>query len=65
LDGWPNLTLESLPGVHHSLREIQSQQAAHEVLDRTIARELNRLAPEGHRRPTSARPASDSLEKAT
>jgi hypothetical protein len=52
LERWPNLDLEMLPGVHHSLREINAQHAAHQAIDQAIIRDLARL-PVEHGKPTS------------
>ena len=38
----PNVTLETLPGVYHGLREIPAQAAGHAALDRAIADLLER-----------------------
>lgn len=37
LERWPNATVELIPGRIHTLRPLQSQQAAHEALDRALA----------------------------
>ncbi len=42
LERMPNVTLESLPGVYHGLREIPAQAAGHAALDRAIAGLLER-----------------------
>ncbi|MEA2315771.1 MAG: hypothetical protein QOI03_2463 [Solirubrobacteraceae bacterium] len=36
LDRWPNVNIERLPGDVHTLRPLQSQQRAHEALDRAL-----------------------------
>lgn len=45
LDRWPNFSLERLPGVHHSLREVSVQKATHQAIDQAMTRELARRAP--------------------
>lgn len=50
LERMPNVTLESLPGVYHGLRELPAQRAAHEALDRALARELDRIGAQEHGR---------------
>jgi hypothetical protein len=45
LDRWPNFSLERLPGVHHSLREVSVQHATHQAIDQAMTRELARRAP--------------------
>ncbi len=37
---WPNIELDVVPGRHHTLRSTESQQRAHEALDRALKREL-------------------------
>jgi pimeloyl-ACP methyl ester carboxylesterase len=39
---WPNLELDLLPGSDHTLRPANSQQRAHDVLDRALEQELAR-----------------------
>lgn len=39
---WPNLELDLLPGRDHTLRPANSQQRAHDVLDRALEQELAR-----------------------
>jgi alpha-beta hydrolase superfamily lysophospholipase len=55
LDRWPNMTIEFIPGHIHTLRPLQSQEAAHDALDRaltdTLALIARRTAPEAS--PTS------------
>jgi dienelactone hydrolase len=49
LDRWPNVGVESIPGQVHTLRPFQSQQAAHEALDRAldeIVARVTRNAPD-------------------
>jgi pimeloyl-ACP methyl ester carboxylesterase len=64
LERWPNLTLELLPGSHHTLRQVDVQQATHQVLDEAMTRELARLELEpgesltAERTHTALRPAS-------
>jgi len=41
-DHWPNVTFEFIPGRDHTLRPIESQRRAHELLDRALERELGR-----------------------
>lgn len=37
---WPNIALQLLPGRDHALRPIESQRAAHSVLERALEQEL-------------------------
>jgi hypothetical protein len=37
LDRWPNASVEFIPGQIHTLRPLQSQQGAHQALDRALA----------------------------
>jgi hypothetical protein len=43
-DRWPNVSFEFIPGQIHTLRPFQSQQRAHEALDRALADLLGRTA---------------------
>lgn len=43
-DRWPNLELETVPGSDHTMRALTAQQHAHQLLDRALSRELERLA---------------------
>lgn len=43
-DRWPNISFEFIPGEIHTLRPFQSQQRAHEALDRALAEMLGRTA---------------------
>ena len=43
-DRWPNISFEFIPGAIHTLRPFQSQQRAHEALDRALAEMLGRTA---------------------
>ena len=49
LDRWPNLVLETLPGVDHTLRPIEAQRAGRALLERELD-----PAPGGARRLTVA-----------
>jgi len=50
LEHLSNVTLESLPGVYHGLREIPAQAAGHAALDRALAGLLERVEiDEAHR----------------
>lgn len=42
LSRWPNLTLDDLPARDHTLRPIMAQRGVHDLLDRELARELQR-----------------------
>ena len=65
LDRWPNITLELLPGLHHSLRELGAQQAAHRAIDSAIKRELERepVTDEAGRQRTSAHTTAGGLAR--
>jgi hypothetical protein len=41
LDDWPNLVVRDLPGDDHTLRPIEAQRAAHELLDGELQRLMN------------------------
>ncbi len=38
LDRWPNLVLETLPGIDHTLRPIEAQRAGRALLERELER---------------------------
>ncbi len=48
---WPNMELELIPGYDHMLRPRAMQQAAHEILDRALERELARASEGAHPAP--------------
>jgi alpha-beta hydrolase superfamily lysophospholipase len=47
LDGWPNIELAALPGEDHTLRPVEAQAAAGELLDRELSRAIERAGDAG------------------
>lgn len=43
LERWPNIELYRLPGNNHTFRPLRAQARAHELLDRALERELQRV----------------------
>jgi pimeloyl-ACP methyl ester carboxylesterase len=58
LEQMPNVTLESLPGVYHGLREIAAQAAGHAALDRAMAGLLERFEKNETHRTADPRSAA-------
>ncbi len=59
---WPNLTLDDLPGRDHTLRPIVAQRGVHDLLDRELARELQRATVTASAGSRHARSASKRRE---
>jgi pimeloyl-ACP methyl ester carboxylesterase len=52
LERWPNVRLEKLPAAVHTLRPLEAQRAAREMIGRLLGAEREAAAPAGHAVPS-------------